>query len=110
MDIKEIKINEKDARVFHFKAEVLGEVRKVTKVDGSFTASDGKSVESYKLEIALDDEDEERFFLYDKDISHADELEKGKTYRFTLRVDCDETFEKRMKSVKMFVIGFEEVK
>ena len=110
MDVKEIKINEKDARVFHFMAEVTGEVRKVTKVDGSFTSADGKSVESYKLEIALDDEDAERFFLYDKDISHAEELEKGKTYVFTVRIDCDESFDKRMKSIKIFVVSFKKKK
>ena len=108
MDVKEVSIREKESRIFHFNAEVTGEVRKVTKVDGSFTASDGKSVESYKLEIALDDEDAERFFLYDKDVSHAEKLEKGKIYVFTVRIDCDESFDKRMKSVRIFVVDFKE--
>ena len=108
MDVKTVTIKEKEARSFNFTAEVTGEVRKVTKIDRSFTANDGKSVESYNLEIALDDEDGERFFLYDKDISHAEGLEKGKEYIFKIRIDCDEHFEKRMKSIKISVISFIE--
>lgn len=85
-----------------------GEIRKVEEVDNSFTSKDGKVVESKSVLLKVDDDDENRVELYDKNSDNLTSYSKGQTGTFTLRADLKPTFGVGNYEAKMLIIGFEE--
>ena len=85
--MKTITRSEKDNRKFHMTASVWGEVRTLADV-----ITQVGETEYHSLEVGLDDEDGERFYLTDKDMSHAKIYKRGSTGIFTIRIDVEEGF------------------
>lgn len=85
--IKTVTRSEKDDRKYHFTAKVWGEVRTVTDVVMTI-----EGTEYHSLELGLDDEEGERFYLTDKDMSHAEIFKRGVTGTFEIRIDVEEGF------------------
>ena len=105
-EIKTVMRSEKDDRKFHFKATVWGEIRTVADVVVAIKDKENKDkvTEYHSLELGLDDEDGERFYLTDKDMSHADMYKRGVTGTFTVRIDVEEGFKAQItKSGKEIV-------
>ena len=85
-----------------------GEIRKVEEADLSFTSKDGKAIESKAVLLKVDDDDEERVELYDKNSDSLTSYQKGQVGTFTLRLDMKPTFGAGNFEGKMLIIGFEE--
>lgn len=85
-----------------------GEIRKVEEVDLSFTGKDGKLVESSAVLLKVDDDDEERVELYDKNSENLTGYAKGQVGTFTLRMDMKPTFGAGNYEAKMLIVGFVE--
>lgn len=64
-----------------------GEVRKAEVDTSVWKAKDGTEKESQKIIIKIDDDNEDRIVLFDRDISHLENYKKGETGTFTLRLD-----------------------
>lgn len=88
--------------------KIHGEIRKVEEVDTSFTNKDGKLVEGKATLLKVDDDDEERIELYDKQSDAIGTYAKGQVGTFTIRLDYKPTFGTGNHEGKMLVIGFEE--
>lgn len=85
-----------------------GEIRKVEEADLSFVSKDGKAIESKAILLKVDDDDENRVELYDKNSDSLTSYQKGQVGTFTLRLDMKPTFGAGNFEGKMLIIGFEE--
>lgn len=88
--------------------KIHGEIRKVEEVDLSFTGKDGKVVESKATLLKIDDDDEERIELYDKQSDAIGTYARGQVGTFTLRMDYKPTYGAGNMEAKMLVVGFEQ--
>lgn len=84
------------------------EIRKVEEVDTSWTDKEGKLHESKATLLKVDDDDEERVELYDKQSDALGSYAKGQVGTFTLRADMKPTFGTGNYECKILIIGFEE--
>jgi hypothetical protein len=103
-------VDQKDLgeRVCHYTAKTWGEVRKVTDVVIKITDDKTKQEKEYHhLDLACDDENADRFFLQDKDMSHASLYGRGVSGTFTLRIDVEDKFRGK---TKIQIVGFEKDK
>lgn len=83
----------KDIQVFHTNnIKLHGEVRRVEEFTNAWTTKDGKAMETKGLILKIDDDDEDRIELIDKDVSHKDIYPKGIFGTFTLRLDIQKEF------------------
>lgn len=87
---------------------IHGEIRKVEEVDTSWTDKEGKPHESKAILLKVDDDDEERVELYDKQSDAIGSYAKGQVGTFTLRLDYKPTFGVGNIEGKILIIGFEE--
>ena len=85
-----------------------GEIRKVEEIDNSFEGKDGKVIESKSVLLKIDDDEEERVELYDKNSDNLTNYRKGQIGTFTLRLDYKPTFGAGNFEGKMLIIEFEE--
>lgn len=83
------------------------EVRKASILDTSFESKDGKKIEGAVVEILVDDDDTERFYLIDKDPGNLEKYQRGMIGTFTLRVDLERKFGAGNFDAKISVIDFE---
>lgn len=85
-----------------------GEIRKVEVEESSFTGKDGKTIETKATLLTIDDDDEERVKLYDKQSDALSSYAKGQVGTFTLRLDYKPTYGAGNMEAKMLVVGFEQ--
>ena len=100
----------KDTEVFHSKCFKLHcEIRKAEQLDNSFTSKDGKEINSSSILVKVDDDEEERVELIDKNMSHLSAYKKGQVGTMTLRMDIMKEFGSKY-TAQMLVVSFEEDK
>ena len=110
-DKNEIKMQQIDSkevgnRICHYLTKVWGEVRKVQ--DVVVKIHDDKKhtdTEYHHLDISCDDENGDRFFLQDKDMSHNKLYKRGTCGTFTLRVDVEDMYKGK---TRITVVDFKE--
>ena len=85
-----------------------GEIRKVEEVTTSFEGKDGKLIERKYVLLKVDDDDEERVELYDKNSDNLTSYSKGQVGTFTLRLDYKPTFGVGNHEGKLLIIEFVE--
>lgn len=97
--VAQVSARDKEDRKFHMFVKVWGEIRKVSDVVMQI-----EDKEYHHLELALDDEEEERFYLTDKNMENLDKYKRGMMGTFTVRIDVEEGFKGK---TKMVVTDFE---
>lgn len=98
----------KDTEIFHSKCFKLHcEIRKAEQLDNSFVSKDGKTINSSSILLKVDDDDEERIELIDKDMSHLAAYKKGQVGTMTLRLDIMKDFGTKY-TAQILVVSFEE--
>ena len=85
-----------------------GEIRKVEEVVNSFVDKNGVTRESRAICLKVDDDDEERIELVDKNSDNIASYRKGMVGTFTLRLDLEKKFAVGAYDATMLVLGFEE--
>lgn len=91
-------------RIYNFDTYVHAEVRKCEVVEREFEAPDGKIIKSKYLDLTLDDDDCNRFFLKDKIIDNQALYKRGAVGTFTLQIHVEDKFRGRTSvNVKKFV-------
>lgn len=83
-----------DSEVFHVNTLSLhGEIRKAEVATQSWTVKEtGEVKESQSIIVKIDDDNEDRIELVDRDMSHHKNYQKGKIGTFTLRLDIAKEF------------------
>lgn len=84
------------------------EIRRVEEQDNSFTNKEGKVIESKAILLKVDDDEEERVELVDKNSENIQTYHKGQTGTFTIRLDYKPTYGAGNHEGKMLVVEFEE--
>lgn len=87
-----------------------GEIRKVEEYDNSFTSTSGKEVEVKGILLKVDDDNEDRIELVDKQSDWMKKYKKGMTGIFTMRMDMEKLAGTGNYNIKLLVIDFEEDK
>lgn len=82
--------NEK--KLYNLNVAMNGEIRKIEEVKSTFTNKKGEEIESTKWILYVDDEQENRLYLTERDQARAQSYKKGTTGTFKLRIACEEEF------------------
>ena len=98
----------KDIQVFHTnEIKLHGEVRRVEEVCDKWKTKEGKDMETQYMILKIDDDNEDRIELIDKDMSHKDLYVKGRVGTFTLRLDIQKEFGNKY-TTQINIIDFKE--
>ena len=96
--------NEK--RLYNLDVQIKGEIRKIEKVENSFKNKNGEEILTVKHIISVDDENDNRFFLTEKDNERLNLYKRGMVGIFKLRIACEEEFGIK---AKIQILDFVEV-
>jgi len=82
--------NEK--KLYNLNVAMNGEIRKIEEVKSTFTNKKGEEIESTKWVLFVDDTDENRVYLTERDAKRAETYKKGMSGTFRLKIACEEEF------------------
>ena len=84
-------------KIYQMNVTLKAEIRKAVIESGSFQNKKGETVETKKIVLSVDDTDDSRIYLTDRNLDRLDMYQKGTVGTFHLRLDVDEEFGSRVK-------------
>ena len=94
-------------RTYWIKATIhRAEIRKAEVVENNFTNAEGKEIETKYIDISLDDEAGDRFYLQDKNLENLDRYKRGTVADIDIRIDLDYEYSKKHK---ITIVDYKEV-
>ena len=83
--------NEK--KTFFINTELRAEIRKAEVLEGTFkNQKTGEDIVTRKISLSIDDMDDNRIFLTDRDMDRLELYERGTIGTFKLKIDFEEEF------------------
>ena len=98
--------NEK--RLYNLDVELKGEVRKVEEVRNTFKNKNGEDIESVRHIIYVDDVNDQRVYLTEKDSTRLPLYKRGVIGIFKLRIACEEEYGVKAKIQILDFVPIEE--
>ncbi len=98
--------NEK--RLYNLDVELKGEIRKVESITNTFKNKNGEDITTIKNIIYVDDVNDQRIYLTEKDATRLPLYKRGVIGIFKLRIACEEEFGVKAKIQILDFVPVEE--
>lgn len=97
-----------EKKIYHINFDLKAEIRKIEKIEGSFKNKNGEEIATTKYVLSVDDMDDNRIYLTDKDLTRISMYKRGVIGNFRLRIDCEEEYGTKSKISILDFVPVEE--